>query len=185
MSDEIDVPEFETERMILRGLEEKDIPWLFEHFGKDEINRHVVDDNVTTMEEARELFEAFIRPKPYLFRLGLILKDNGQLVGTIGFYGINREHKRAILGADLDPAHWGKGLATEAVLALIRYGFEDMELNRIEASADPDNVHSIKLIESTGFIKEGVKRQLDWYKGAFHDDVFYSILREDWVKDSI
>jgi ribosomal-protein-alanine N-acetyltransferase len=177
MSDEIVVPELETERMILRPLTESDIPWLLEHFGKDLVNQHVEDDNVTTIDEARELYEAFIRPRPFLFRLGMVLKDSGQLIGTIGFYGINQEHKRAILGADLDPAHWGEGLATEAVLALVRYGFEVMELNRIEASADPDNIESIKLIERTGFVKEGVKRQLDWYKGVFHDDVCYSMLR--------
>jgi ribosomal-protein-alanine N-acetyltransferase len=182
VSEEVVVPELETERLVLRGLGEEDIPWLFEHFGKSEVNEHVQDDDVKSMEEARELYEAYIRPRPHLFRLGMTLKESGQLVGTIGFYDISKEHKRAILGVDLDPAHWGKGLATEAVLALVRYGFEEMGLNRIEASADPENGHSIRLIERTGFVKEGVKRQLDWYKGTFHDDVIYSVLRDDWTK---
>ncbi len=174
------VPDIQTERMTLRQLTEDDMDFIFDMFSRPETNQYVADDDVKNMEEAVELYEAFIKPKPYLFRLGMVLEENGQLIGTLGFYSISMDDKRAVLGADLFKEHWGQGLMQEAVQALLRYGFEEMELNRIEASVDPDNIRSMKLTERSGFVKEGVKRQLDWYKGAYHDDVVFSMLREEW-----
>jgi len=51
----------------------------------------------------------------------------------------------------------------------------------VQASAEPENTRSVRVMERLGFIREGVARQLDFYKGAFHDDALYSLLREDWV----
>jgi ribosomal-protein-alanine N-acetyltransferase len=164
----------------LRGLTEDDIPFLLDHFGRDEINKYTSDENVTNFEEAKELYRKYIAPRPYLFRLGLVMKSTRNLIGTIGFYGIDRVNKRAIVGADLKKEHWGNGLMSEALRALIRFGFNEMELNRIEGSTDPQNLRSLRLIERCGFRKEGVLRQKSYYKGAFHDDVIYSLLREEW-----
>jgi ribosomal-protein-alanine N-acetyltransferase len=164
----------------LRGLTEDDIPFLLDHFGKDEINEYVSDENVTSLDEAKELYQKYIAPRPALFRLGLMMKTTGNLIGTVGFYGIDRVSKRAVAGADLKREYWGIGLMREALRALIRFGFMEMGLNRIEASTDPQNVRSLRLIERCGFRKEGVLRQRFYYKGAFHDDVVYSLLREEW-----
>ncbi len=174
------VPDIQTERMTLRQLTEDDMDFIFDMFSRPETNLYVADDDVKTMEEAVELYETFIKPKPYLFRLGMVLKEDGNLIGTLGLYGINIEDRKGKLGVDLFKEHWGKGLMSEAVQALIRYGFEEMNLNRIEASADPGNHRSLNLIKRTGMVKEGVKRQVDWYEGRFHDDVLFSILREEW-----
>jgi RimJ/RimL family protein N-acetyltransferase len=180
MTNTIFVPRIQTERLTLRGLTEGDIPFLLEHFGKDEINEYTSDSNVTSTEEAEELYLKYIAPRPNLFRLGLLMKETGQLIGTLGFYGIDRENKRAIIGVDLMKKHWGKGLMTEALRALVKYGFEEMDLNRIEATSDPRNLRSLRLMERCSFKKEGVLRQRFFYKGSFHDDVVYSLLKEEW-----
>jgi ribosomal-protein-alanine N-acetyltransferase len=180
LAEPILVPRIETQSLILRGLVENDIPFLLDHFGKDEINKFTSDENVTSLEEARELYEKFIAPRPHLFRLGLVLKTSGCLIGTIGFYGIDRVNRRAIVGADLKREYWGKGLMSESLRALIRFGFNEMGLNRIEASTDPGNIHSIRLMERCGFMKEGVLRQRYYYKGMFHDDEIYSLLKNEW-----
>ena len=72
---------------------------------------------------------------------------------------------------------------SEAPRGLIRFGFKEMGLNRIEASADPLNLRSLRLIEGRGFRKEGVLRQRFYYKGAFHDDAIYSLLKEEWKNE--
>jgi ribosomal-protein-alanine N-acetyltransferase len=180
LTEPIVVPRIETQRLILRGLSEDDIPFLFEHFGEDEINAYVSDDNVTSLEEAKELFQKYIAPRPHLFRLGLVLKETGNLIGTLGLYGIDRVNRRAVVGADLMKEYWGKGLMSEAFRRLICYAFTEMGLNRIEASADPQNLRSIRLMERCGFKKEGVLRQRFYYKGAYHDDAIYSILKKEW-----
>jgi ribosomal-protein-alanine N-acetyltransferase len=180
LAEPVIVPRLETTRLILRGLTEEDIPFLLDHFGKDEINRYDSDENVTTLEEAADVYRKYVAPRPHLFRLGLVMKATKDLIGTLGFYEIDRRNKRAIVAADLGKEYWGKGLMSEALRALIRFGFREMGLNRIEASIDPRNVRSLRLVERCGFRKEGVFRQRYYYKGAFHDDVIYSLLKEEW-----
>ena len=174
------ITKLETVRLVLRQLTENDMPFIFELFSREETNRYVADDPVKNMEEAKLLFDIYIKPKPHLFRLGLFLKDTGEPIGTIGLYGVKTEDFRAILGFDLLKEFWGQGYMTEAGKALVDYAFRDMGLNRIQASADADNLRSIAVIERLGMKKEGVMRQKDFYKGGFHDDVVYSMLREEW-----
>lgn len=176
------VPEIETPRLVLRQLTESDMDFIFEMFSRDETNSFVADDPVKSMDEARDLYENFITPKPHLFRLGLFLKENGHPIGTIGLYGIKMEDFRAVMGFDLLREYWGWGYMTEAGKALIDYAFTELGLNRIQASADADNARSIATIGRMGFTREGVMRQKDFYKGAFHDDVVFSILKMEWEK---
>jgi ribosomal-protein-alanine N-acetyltransferase len=133
------------------------------------------------MKEAREIYEKYCRPKPHLFRAGIVLKETGKLVGTLGLYAINTEDRRATFGFDLMPEHWGNGYMTEACRALLDWAFKELKLNRIQASAEPANVRSLAVMERLGFKREGVMRQLDYYKGAYHDDVQYSVLRDEWA----
>jgi ribosomal-protein-alanine N-acetyltransferase len=182
MDNSIMVPDIETPRMVLRQLTEDNMDFIFEMFSRDETNSFVAEDPVNSMEEARELYETYIRPKPHLFRLGLFLKDTGQPIGTIGLYGIKAEDFRAVMGFDLLSEFWGWGYMAEAATALLDHAFGKMNFNRIQASADADNVRSLATLERIGFKKEGLMRQKDFYKGAFHDDVVYSILRGEWIE---
>ena len=175
------VPDIETERLVLRQLTESDLDFIFKIFSREDTGRYTADDSVRTMDGARELYEKYIRTKPHLFRLGLFLKETGKPIGTIGLYGIKMEDFRAVMGFDLLREQWGRGYMTEAGKALIDYAFGELKLNRIQASADADNRRSIATIERMGLRREGVMRQKDFYKGAFHDDVMYSILKEDWL----
>ena len=176
----ISVPELETRRLLLRQLTKDDIQFIYGIFSREETNLHVADDPVKNIAEAIELYEKFISPKPHLFRLGLFLRETGKPIGTIGLYGIKPEDFRAVMGFDLLKEYWGNGYMTEAGKALIDYAFSEMGLNRIQASADADNKRSLAAIERMGFTREGVMRQKDFYKGAFHDDIVFSILRKEW-----
>ena len=176
------VPHLETERFVLRQLTEGDMDFIYEIFSRAETNLFVADESVRNMSEARELYDTFISPKPHLFRLGLFLRKNGKPIGTIGLYGIRPEDSRAVMGFDLLKEYWGHGYMTEAGRALIDFAFSQMGLNRIQASADADNGRSLSTLERMGFTKEGVMRQKDFYKGAFHDDVVYSMLAQDWLR---
>jgi ribosomal-protein-alanine N-acetyltransferase len=178
----LSVPELQTKRLVLRQLTENDLDFIFQIFSREETNLHVADPPVRDMGEARELYEMYIRPRTHLFRLGIFLKTTGEPIGTIGLYGIKTEDFRAVLGFDLLKEFWGLGYMTEAGTVLLEHAFDSMGLNRIQASADADNARSLATIERLGFTKEGIMRQKDFYKGAFHDDVVYSMLREDWQK---
>lgn len=174
-------PRLETERLVLRPMSMADIEFVFRHFSSTETNQFSSYENLKSMQEAMELFKLFIEPgKPSSFRLGIVLRKTGELVGTLGFYGLATRDRRAEIGYDLGKEHWGRGIMTEAVRALVKYGFEEIGLNRIEASVDPENERSVKLLERLCFTREGRLREKYYYKGRFHDDLVYSLLLSDW-----
>lgn len=70
---------------------------------------------------------------------------------------------------------------TEALKSMLEYGFEKMELNRIQAIIDSENIRSIKLVLRLGFKKEGVLRQNTHFNGQFRDDVVFSLLKKEWA----
>ncbi len=177
----MDVPCIETERLILKSLTREHIDFIFQHFGRDETNEYSGFDNLATVEEAYDLFDKYIAPTPTRFRLGVALKETAELIGTLGYYNWSKKDCRAEIGCDLAKPYWGQGIMTEALRALIRFGFEGMRLNRIEATTNSRNKRAIGLIERIGFQKEGVLRRKHYYKGQFHDDVVYSLLREEWI----
>jgi len=115
-------------------------------------------------------------------RWGIIIRGGDGLVGTCGYYDWNKTSHRAEIGYDLEPAQWGKGIMAEALRAVLRYGFEEMGSNRIQAIIDSENVRSIKLVERLGFKREGVLRQNSYFRGRFRDEVCFSLLKEEWIE---
>jgi ribosomal-protein-alanine N-acetyltransferase len=113
----------------------------------------------------------------------MLLNETRELVGTLDLYGIDHENARAIVRVDLMKKHWGKGLMSEALRALVDCGFREMGLNRIEAAADLKNLRSIRLMDLCRFWMGGVLRQRSYYEGAFHDDVMYFLLKEEWAEE--
>jgi ribosomal-protein-alanine N-acetyltransferase len=84
------------------------------------------------------------------------------------------------MGYDLWPDYWGQGLMPEALRALLRYGFEVMELNRVEATTHTENQRSMRVLEKLGFQREGVLRDYYCREGMYNDQVLFSLLRREW-----
>jgi len=101
------------------------------------------------------------------------------LIGTCGYYDWNKTAQRAEIGYDLDPAYWGQGIMNEALRVVLKHGFEEMRLNRIQAIIDSRNVRSLRLVQRLGFKKEGVFRQRSYFNGQFRDDVCFSLLKKE------
>ena len=79
----------------------------------------------------------------------------------------------------LIPRFWNKGYATEAVLAILKYSFETLNLHRIEAGLATQNLNSIKLLEKVGMTQEGMHRKILPIRGGWVDNYSYAILEED------
>jgi RimJ/RimL family protein N-acetyltransferase len=108
------------------------------------------------------------------------LRTSGEVVGTCTLARIDRQHRRAELGYALGRAHWGSGLAAEAVGAVIRYAFESLDLHRLEADVDPRNGPSLRLLERFGFRSEGLLRERYHVAGEIQDAAIYGLLRSEW-----
>lgn len=113
----------------------------------------------------------------------IVLRDSGQLVGTIGL-SINRRFDHAEMGYWIGKPYWGQGYCTEAAREILRYGFEDLMLNRIFASYFRRNPASGRIMEKLGMRHEGIARQHIKKWNGYEDLVMYGILRDEWLKSS-
>lgn len=84
-----------------------------------------------------------------------------------------------------DKNYWGKGLATEAIKSLLKFGFEVINLNKIQAGVFASNIGSIKALEKAGLILEGNFRKQLYTEDLCDDHLFYGILKEDWFENNI
>ena len=106
--------------------------------------------------------------------------DDGEMVGGIGLR-VQQEFERAEIGYWIGKPFWGRGYATEAASAIIRYGFEQLKLNRIYAGYFSRNESSSRVMIKNGMMYEGTLRQHVKKWDEFVDVVYYAILREEWL----
>jgi len=111
---------------------------------------------------------------------GIVYKENNKFIGTCGYVLWVPVHSLAEIAIALSGEYWGKGLMTEAVKEVIKYGFEKMNLNRIYARCFMENIGSQKVLEKVGMKFEGILREQMFIKSKFSDMKIYSILRKEY-----
>lgn len=176
-------PALETERLILRKLEIADAKDVFEYARNPEVTKYMTWETHKSIEDA----EGFINwtleryKKDEAGEWGIELKETGRIIGAMGFVQLDLQNSCGVLGYALSKDYWGKGIMTEAVRRLIRFCFEEMKLNRIEAIHASENEASGRVMQKAGMSFEGLLRQKMYAKGRFWDVKQYAILKEDWV----
>jgi ribosomal-protein-alanine N-acetyltransferase len=178
-----DLPELETERLLLRRMRPDDAEDMFAYASDPEVTRYVLWDTHRSIEDTRNFLrfatEGYERGD--FGGWGLVLKASGAFVGTCGMEANHqREHSRAELGYVLAREHWGRGLIPEAVRCMIRFCFGRMDLNRVEARCIAENTASARVMEKVGMTWEGTLREREYIKGAYRDMKLYSILRREY-----
>jgi len=176
-------PQLETERLILRELTLDDAEFYFRHFNITEIVKGCCFPGPKSLDAAREELELYcINPfkENSGIRWGIVMKGNNELIGTCGFTHWWKNEHRGEIGYDLNPAYWRQGIMTEALHAILKYGFESMDLNKIQALIDSENVRSQKLVLRLGFKKQSVLPQNSVFEGQPRDEVCFSLMREEW-----
>ena len=171
-------PTITTERLTLREIKNTDASELF-HLRSDKNVMQFIDRPLAeTIDDALKLIKIIAdgHTNKESITWAITLKDNPGLIGTIGFWRIEKEHYRAEIGYLLNPLQQGKGIMQEAVTAVLPYGFETMKLHSVEANVNPFNTASIKLLEKNGFVREGYFRENYYYNGKFLDSAIYSLL---------
>ena len=178
------LPVIETERLILRKLTMRDASDMFRYCQDKEVARHVLWEAHTSILETR----AYIRYNLYQYRSGepaswcIVLRETNRVVGTIGYMSYNADNSTVEIGYSLAREQWGKGLMTEALLAVIGETFRTLKVHRIEAMHFTDNPASGRVMEKCGLIHEGHMRERICCKGVFRDVEMWGILRKDWKK---
>jgi len=174
-------PTLETERLILRKLRLEDAKDLFEYASDKEVTKYVtwephksIEDSINLIKFTHERYE-----KREGIIWGIVCKENKKVIGTCDISPVTK-HFRAEIAYALSRDYWGKGIMTEAVKEAIRFGFEKMNLNRIQAMCIPENIGSYRVMEKVGMKYEGLIREYMYIKGKFQDLKLYSILRIEY-----
>jgi len=105
-------------------------------------------------------------------------RDTGTLVGSCGLSSICREHRRAGLGYWIRTGSTGNGFATEAARLVARFGFDDLDLARVEVEVSVDNMASLRVAEKLGCAREGVLHQRLILPAGPTDTLMFALLRE-------
>ncbi|MGG0176859.1 GNAT family N-acetyltransferase [Gottfriedia acidiceleris] len=139
-------------------------------------------DNIESVEDTaqniKKRLKEFVENKGYPKSFAIIYR--GQIAGSIGFNVIDKTSKIGEVGYWLGKQYQGKGLMTKALRTLINYGFEELDLNRIQIKAAVENKKSRALPERMGFRHEGIIRQAEWLYDHYVDHVIYGLLAVEW-----
>ncbi len=115
------------------------------------------------------------------YSFGIYDRKSQELIGHISMYSIRRlPFSSAFIGYSMDEMNIGKGIATEAVQLLVKYGIEVVGLHRIEAYVSPRNIGSIRVLEKAKMQREGLLRQLLFINGEWEDHYMYAVLENDY-----
>ena len=110
----------------------------------------------------------------------VVLRESGELIGAVTL-ALDEPHRRASLGYWCAPSHWGNGYTTEAVRAVVGYGFEALAVNRVYAECHGDNPASRRVLEKAGMTLEGRLREHSFRLGRVADKLQFGILRTEWL----
>lgn len=175
--------EIVTERIKLRLIDFSDLDSIHKLHSlpeTDEFNALGIPKNI---EETKSIIEPWItenelsKIKNYTFAIEN--KSAKEFIGLIGLKLGNKKYRRGEVWYKIHSDYWKKGYATESLKAVINYGFETLELHRIEAGCAVANIGSIKVLEKVGMIREGRGRQVLPLKLGWSDNFEYSLLETD------
>lgn len=113
---------------------------------------------------------------------GIFLQDNDELIGGTGFHHIDMKNESAELGYWLSTEYWGNGYIPEAVNVLLNFEFRKLKLHRVFAFYLDGNIKSQRVLEKSGFRKEGVVREGTYFRGKYYNKPLYSILTKEFQK---
>lgn len=177
------LPALETERLLLRPLSLKDASQVFEYACDPDVARFVTWEHHETLSDSMHFLQSITQQ--YIEGLaspwGIVYKENNRLIGSGGYHWWIKEHYIAEFGFAISSKYWNRGLMTEALKEIVKFGFETMRLNRIEAKCYPENIASEKVMLKCGLHLEGVLRESVLIKGKFRDLKLFSILRSEYL----
>ncbi|MFB3917791.1 MAG: GNAT family N-acetyltransferase [Terriglobales bacterium] len=176
-----------TTRLMLRPLRMDDASDIFHYAHDPEVTQYTTWDAHRTVEDSRRYIEQTIAAyqRGENAELAMELKDaDHKVIGTCGISNVSAEHCRGELVFAMAKEHWGGGLMGEALKAVFTFAYGPLQLNRIWARVDPDNMNTIRVLKRAGWQFEGTLRQDAKVRGQFRDVKLYSLLKREFSPSS-
>lgn len=173
----------ETERLLLRKYTFLDSSDMLKFWVGDESIQHSYGEPIySTEKEVHELLAKYISSyasKDY-YRWAVVEKKSGCCIGQIAFFLVDCKNRFAEIEYCIGSEFQRCGYATEAAKAVVRFGFEKVELHKIQISHRSNNLPSKRVIEKCGFTYEGALRDYFFIDGQYFDRLYYSILCDEY-----
>ena len=175
-------PQLETRRLLLREMQPQDAEALFRVLSDEEVMRYYDQLPLTKVDEARHIIERHHQrfERGEAIRWGITLKGEDVIIGNCGFFW-EAQNRLARLAYVLARAYWRQGIMTEALQALLQFGFEEKDLHRIEAEVAVENIASCRTLQKLGFREEGTLRERLLVNEHFYNEKIFSLLRSEYV----
>lgn len=171
---------YQGQRIYFRPLELADEPLMRRWINDPRIWQHLTHRPPLNAVREREYIEGLGKnPTDYVF--GIVVKDGDRLIGSTGLHQVNHVTRCATFGLMIGEVEYhNRGYGTEATRLAVRYGFRELNLNRIQLSVFADNWRAIRAYQKAGFVHEGCLREAVYRNGRYVDEYRFAILREEW-----
>lgn len=175
--------QLETERLRLREFTKSDWQAILAYQNDPLYLRyyHWTERTAEDVQAFLQMFLSYQKERPRRnYQLAVTLKTSGRLIGNCGVRVNDPDLREANIGYELASRYWGKGYATEAARAMLRFGFADLGMHRIWATTIAENIGSARVLEKLGMHLEARQREKEWIKDRWHDRLTYAILDHEW-----
>jgi len=176
----------ETERLLLRRFVYEDNASMRRNWiADDEVQSGYCEPSYKTEESVHELLVKYITSyeRDDYYRWAVIDKETSECIGQVAYFLVDSKNHFAEIEYCIGQAFQRRGFATEATKALIQYGFEKMNLHKIQICCRPVNQKSLGVIAKCGFVYEGELRDYFWLGDHYEGRRFFSILRDEYFRN--
>jgi ribosomal-protein-alanine N-acetyltransferase len=175
-------PSLSTNRLFLRHIQPEDAKDLFATLSDEEAMQFYGHEPHRSIDDTNALIEQIQAryARREAIRWGITFKGEDRVLGSCGFHHFDAGFHCAETGYELHRAFWGQGVMTEAMSAILTYGFDFLGLHRVEAIIDMANERSKGLLLKLGFTYEGNLRQRYSFRDHFEDEHYFGLLRDEW-----
>ena len=173
----------ETQRLLLRKFDYTDADDMLKYWVSDPAIQSMYCEPVyATQAEVKNLLGKYIDSYQNgdSYRWAVILKDTGECIGQIAYFLVDCNNHFAEIEYCIGSKFQRNGYATEATRAVIKYGFEAINLHKVQICHNSINKASEKVIKKCGFVYEGTLRDFFYMDGVYADRLYYSVLRDEW-----
>lgn len=168
------------ERIYFRPIELDDEALLRRWMNDPRVRRNITHRPPINAAREREWIENLGKEKTD-YPFGIVLKQGDQLIGATGLRNVNFIARSATFGLVIgDVNRHGQGYGTEATRLVLKFAFQELNLNRVDLSVVGSNWRAIRVYQKCGFVPEGCLRQAVYRHGQYEDEYRFAILREDW-----
>lgn len=172
----------DTNRLVLKDYSIENLQDYYSLKSCEEVWKYSTNSPENDIDVIKnQLKELIENQKKYNFGFcSLFEKASNNYVGEAGILSMNRNANRCVIGYNILPPFWNKGYATEITKEIVRYAFNTLEFERVEALALQLNVPSCKVLEKSGLIKEGVLKHFARIDQCYYDVAYFGVIRSDY-----